>query len=128
MNPGINLITPLIYDKSDGPYKTTKTMGDAIRQNLKVLFMTSPGERIMIQDFGIGIRRYLFENISTSLVSNIKERIATQISRFMPYIKINKLQVDFGQDSRNTLSISLGFSVSGVINYSVFELSVSEPN
>lgn len=128
MNPGINLITPLIYDKSDGPYKTTKTMIDAIKQNLKVLFLTSPGERMMVPDFGIGIRRFLFENISTALVGSIKERITSQISRYMSYCKIHKLQVEFGEDSRNTINISMAFSVSGVINYSIFELSVSEIN
>ncbi len=125
MNPGINLITPLVYDPSDGPYKTTKNMIDAIKQNLKVLFLTNPGERIMNGDYGIGVKRFLFENISTSLIEKIKEKIYLQCSRYMSYIIIKKLNVDFNEFSK-ILTVSMGFSVNGVTPYSLFELALKE--
>lgn len=119
MNPGINLITPLIYDASDGPYKTTKTMIDAIRQNLKVLFLTNPGERIMDQFYGIGIKRYLFENETQELVQKIRENIFTQLSKYMPYVTVNKLLVSF---IKSTINISFSFAVNGLSQASFFEI------
>ena len=35
-----------------------------IKQNLKMLILTDPGERVMIPEFGVGIKSYLFENFS----------------------------------------------------------------
>ena len=39
----------------------TKTMMEVIKQNFKNLVLTNPGERVMLTDFGVGIRRFLFE-------------------------------------------------------------------
>jgi len=114
MNPGINIVTPFVYDTSDGPYKTTKNSIEAVKQNLKVLFLTNPGERIMNLKYGIGIKRFLFENISQSLLQKIHENIYDQISRFMPYVKILKLETDF-ERMENAVKISLSFSVDGLM-------------
>ena len=52
---------PLAYDSTqDGNYALNKTLIDTIRQNLKMLLLTNPGERIMMPNFGVGIRTYLF--------------------------------------------------------------------
>ena len=51
---------PLARDTGDG-FALIKNFENMIKQNLKMLVLTSPGERIMIPDFGVGLRRYLFE-------------------------------------------------------------------
>ena len=62
-----------------------------IRQQLRMLFLTSPGERIMNADYGIGIRRYLFEPQSIS--TEIKTKITTQVRKYMPYITLTSLEL-----------------------------------
>ena len=32
-----------------------------IKQNLKMILLTHPGERIMVPDFGVGLPRFIFE-------------------------------------------------------------------
>ena len=57
---GISPKLPLTRDKQDG-YALNKTELDSIKQNVKMVVLTSPGERVMDPSFGVGIRKYLFE-------------------------------------------------------------------
>jgi len=77
---GISVKLPLIYDPSDGPYKLNKRMKEVVRQNFKNLVLTAPGERVMDPNFGVGLRNYLFEQISETLFTKISARIRTQRS------------------------------------------------
>ena len=58
------------------------------KQNLKNLILTSPGERMMDPLFGVGIRRFLFENRTDVLTKTIKNTIANQAKKYMPFITI----------------------------------------
>jgi phage baseplate assembly protein W len=66
---GISPKVPLIYDPTDGPYQLNKNLKQTINQNLKMLVLTSPGERIMIPEFGVGLRRFLFEQVGEETFS-----------------------------------------------------------
>jgi len=82
---------PLSRDKIDG-YRLTKTPREVIKQNFKNLVLTSPGERIMLPEFGVGLRRYLFEPQNTVVMRDIRGRIQDQVSQYMPYIKVNEVR------------------------------------
>ena len=58
---GISPKLPLTRDRQDG-FALNKTVLDSIKQNVKMVVLTSPGERVMDPAFGVGVRRYLFEN------------------------------------------------------------------
>ena len=76
--PNYSPTLPLTIDELDG-YKMNKNIKDVIRQNFKMLILTSPGERIMLPDFGAGIRRFLFEPIIPTQFSKIKNRVLSVI-------------------------------------------------
>lgn len=120
---GLNLYFPLIYSKQDGPYKTTKTLKDAIIQNLKVLFLTNPGERIMDRLFGVGIKRFLFENINADTLMNLQEAVYTQIGKYMPFLTILKFDSNF---IAPTLYVKMTFMIEGINQPNLFELTVEE--
>lgn len=85
---------PLIYDHTDdGVYALNKTLIDTIRQNLKMLLLTSPGERIMDSNFGVGIRRYLFEQDTFSVREELQNKIATQVSLYLNFIIIEEIDI-----------------------------------
>ena len=56
---------PITKDSIHG-YTMIDNFHSLIRQNLKMLILTNPGERVMIPDFGVGIQSYLFQNFSES--------------------------------------------------------------
>mgnify|MGYP003117770577 CR=1 FL=1 len=72
--PGLSPKLPLHIDQIDG-YGLTKTFKEVARQNLKMVILTNPGERIMIPNFGVGIRTYLFENATQATFNTIRKRI-----------------------------------------------------
>jgi len=92
---------PLTRDLLDG-YETNKTIRDVTRQNFKMLVLTSPGERVMHSDFGVGIRRFLFEGMNQSTFSEIDSRIRQQASIFIPYVQIVSINFDAGLGSLDT--------------------------
>ena len=93
MAQGLAIALPLEINKTDGAYKTHKDIISMTEQNLKMLVLTAPGERVMSPDFGVGLRRALFEQNNPSLTQALKNRINDQVNKYLPYVKIVDLQV-----------------------------------
>ena len=53
---------PLTQDTGDG-YTMIKRIKTLVRQNLKMLVLTNPGERVMEPEYGVGIKTFLFEKL-----------------------------------------------------------------
>tara|TARA_B100001250_G_C19089999_1_gene482262 strand:+ start:110 stop:505 length:396 start_codon:yes stop_codon:yes gene_type:complete len=90
---GISVQLPLVYGQSDGPYILNKNIGQVIKQNFKNLVLTSPGERVMEPEFGVGLRQLLFEGISSRTYQVLEERLLEQINDYMPFLNVE--EVDF---------------------------------
>ena len=87
MAVGYSPSLPLQPDPTDGFYKLTKSLGEVTQQNLKMLILTAPGERIMHPDFGVGARNYLFEHEEDAYQS-LRVEIVDQVRKYIPYIEI----------------------------------------
>jgi len=107
---GISPKLPLTYDYVDGPYRLNKTIGETLKQNFKTLVMTSPGERIMEPEFGVGLKRFLFEHIDGDVMGAIVSRLKEQVSIYMP--SINLVGIDFVTSDENPTLSSNEISVS----------------
>jgi len=64
-----------------------------IKGNLKQLFGTFPGERVMLPKYGLDLRQFLFEPLDSDLFDQIREKIREAISINFPTIEIIKLSV-----------------------------------
>jgi|TARA_R110000824_G_scaffold53937_2_gene148887 phage baseplate assembly protein W len=93
---GISPRLPLYYDPKDGPYALIKIYKEAIAQDFKNLVLTNPGERMMDPEFGVGIKRFLFE-FKDRFHFEFPAELETQVERYLPFIKI--LNVDFSPNS-----------------------------
>jgi phage baseplate assembly protein W len=82
-----------------------------IKQNLKMLILTNPGERVMIPDFGVGIRSYLFENFSDTIFVDISDAIKKQVAKYLPVIVISDIKFDSTAVEYNTLSVQIAYSI-----------------
>jgi phage baseplate assembly protein W len=87
MAVGFSPKLPLQPDPTDGFFKLNKTLGEVIKQNLKMLILTTPGERMMNPDFGVGARNFLFDT-KIGTFQSLKTTIITQVRQFIPFIKI----------------------------------------
>ncbi len=90
---GISVKLPLSYDEVDGPFLLNKNLKEVVRQNLKNLMLTEPGERIMDADFGVGLKRLLFEPIHPVTYDKIKIRIRQQVKKYMPFLGLDNIAI-----------------------------------
>ena len=82
---GIGPKLPLQGDDVNGSYTLITSYAEEIKQNFKNLLLTSPGERMMNPDFGVGLRSFLFEP-AQKVTGMIRQKIASQVFRYMPFI------------------------------------------
>lgn len=77
---------------------TEADINDLVKQNIKMILLTCPGERMMITNFGLGLRNYLFRMPTQSLVNEIKSKAVQQLSQYSPPISIRNMEVNFEND------------------------------
>ena len=106
MSKGLSPKLPLTKDPVDG-YALNKDYVDLVKQNLKMILLTAPGERIMEPDFGVGLRNYLFENDSAASRNKIETRIRNQIGAYMPFVEIKSIELNSIDNQVNTSASEL---------------------
>ena len=78
---------PITFNRQDG-IANIKNYKELAMQNLKMLVLTSPGERVMDPDFGVGLKRFLFQQNVGSTHAEIATRIYNQVQRYLPFLRI----------------------------------------
>ena len=111
MFKGYSVALPFVYNKEDGPYALNKNMLDVVKQNLKTLILTDRGERIMLPEFGVGLKKFLFENFNQTTKMQIQSEVTTQVRRYMPFISIDSVDVLEDPANLNNLIVQIKFSV-----------------
>ena len=88
-------------------FKGTRTVRDQLKSNLLNLLLTEQGERVMEPNFGVGLKKLIFENdINTN---QLKKVIHTQIQRYTPQISLIDVRVEADVDN-HVLYIQLNYS------------------
>jgi phage baseplate assembly protein W len=104
---GISPSLPLTYDAADGPYRLNKTLGATIKQNLKML--------VMDPNFGVGLRRFLFDSIGDEAFTDIVTRMKQQITEYMPVVNLEQVQfITSDEDSSipiNQVVVSVRYNI-----------------
>lgn len=90
---GLSPKLPLLKDPADG-YALNKTYREMVAQNLKMVVLTAPGERMMEPAFGVGLRNYLFKNNTQQTYHEIESRIREQVSAYLPFITIIEIKIE----------------------------------
>ena len=83
----------------------------AINQNLKMLLLTNQGEYVNKPTFGVGLTKFLFEMANPETESQVKQKISQQISKWMPYVIIHKIDFDYESVDTGAIGIGLRYSV-----------------
>jgi phage baseplate assembly protein W len=76
----------------------TKTSLQATTQNLLSLLGSERGEFVDDPDYGVAIKRYIFEQNNTILRDIIIDELYTQISVFIPQVIINRKDITIRQN------------------------------
>ena len=112
MAQGLSVALPLALGKEDGPYALHKNVGSVAKQHIKMIVLTSPGERVMDPNFGVGIRNYLFEPATPVLETKIKNSIKQQVDTYLPFVKLLNVGIKIDPDI-GSLFLKIRYTVPG---------------
>jgi len=96
-----------------------------IKNDILQLFYTNPEERVYRSDYGIGIRRYLFEQLDDVAADTLEDNIKRQINKYEPRVIIDQLTLTQDRDN-STLNILAVFSLVQSPD-EVFEINLNLP-
>ncbi len=82
-----------------------------IKESIRIILDTFPGERIMQPEFGCYIRRLVFERNGESLLVKINEVIYRALLNFEPRVKFINAEIMEQDFESGLLRISIHFSV-----------------
>ncbi len=67
---------------------------DDIRESLHILLSTTPGERLMHPSYGCGLKTLVFDSISETTVTEIRDMIERAVLFFEPRITLESVVVE----------------------------------
>lgn len=129
MAQGFSVSVPLRLDARDG-WQMNKDYKSLVSQNLKMLLLTVPGERIMDANFGVGLKMYLFEQDHPVTYSNISAKIHKQVQKYLPYLKIDDIEfksqgMGFPEMPSNRVDIKVSYTIKPLSRSDTLEVVVS---
>jgi hypothetical protein len=101
-----------------------------VDQNVKMVLLTVPGERLFDLQFGVGLARYLFlneleiesgvidQNDSSKNIPPLRNNIIAQMNKYLPYITIDELDLDIRE---NSMSIRFRYFVNDSSATAIFK-------
>ena len=85
---------------------------DDIQSSLEILLTTRPGERVMRPDYGCNLDELLFEPLTTTFKTYIKDLVSTAILYYEPRIEVNSIELDDTGELEGRIVISIDYTVS----------------
>jgi phage baseplate assembly protein W len=82
-----------------------------IRQSIRIILETDPGERVMRPDFGAGLRRLLFEPITTNTLALVQQRVEDALTTWEPRIDVIDVAVSADEAPSGLLLITIQYSI-----------------
>ena len=98
-------------------------ISEVVKFQLKNLILTRPGEKLSDPDFGIGLANYIFSQ-ENRVISEIQNRIRSQITRYMNYFDSLSINVTRPPDSDISIRVNIRFRIADLKINDELEVSV----
>jgi phage baseplate assembly protein W len=98
---------------------------EAVKTSIANALLTSPGEKILNPEFGVDLRRFIFEPIDEDTAEDIQDDIEDNLPKWEPRINLENVFVEADEDQQEykiTLQINIpsldvyGLSLRSVLN------------
>ena len=80
-----------------------------VRESIRLILLTEPGERLLREDFGCGLRRFLFEPNTVTTRQLIGERIRQSLARWEPRVAVDDVLVEADEENPRLIGINITF-------------------
>ena len=80
-----------------------------VRESIRVILMTEPSERLMREEFGCGLRRFLFEPNTLTTRTLIREQVIDTLKRWEPRVEVDEVRVEPDAEDARLIGIQIHF-------------------
>lgn len=98
-----------------GGYFSRRSGVDMIKDAVKQLLLTEPGERVMLPNFGCNLKKYLFEPLDEITFESIRREVEFSFNNYIKGATLTKLAViptgDSGPSGGNSLEVILSIQL-----------------
>ena len=118
-NKLLGLKMPLDKGSFEGYFESTTLTADAVKEDIRNLLRTRKGERLFQPDLGLGLDKFLFENITDEMKQQIQDDIKSTIKKWLPFVSVHSISIELNQgssDLTNQLNIKVSFFINSTPN------------
>jgi phage baseplate assembly protein W len=101
---------PPSFNAATGEVELTSDELD-IQRSLEILLSTKKGERVMQPDYGCNLDEMVFEPMTTTFKTYIREMIRTAILFYEARIDLNSVVVDDSRETEGVITILLDYTI-----------------
>ena len=116
---------PLQFDDTFG-YSNIAGVKQLVFFHLKNLLFTNPGEKISDPEYGVGVRKYLFEQMTDERLNNISTDIVDAIEGYLSYLELQRVMVT--PSGENAINISVQYSIPSIEFSDILSFNVEDTN
>jgi phage baseplate assembly protein W len=100
---------PPTFNQATGSVDMTSDEQD-VQISLQILLATRKGERVMQPDYGCNLDEMVFEPMTTSFKTYIRETIKTAILFYEPRIELNSIKIDSSRETEGVILIIIDYT------------------
>ena len=82
-----------------------------IRQSIRIILETAPGERVMRPNFGCGIHELVFTNVDTTTIQRIRSTVEDALRRCEARIEVLGVEVDDAAKANGELVVAIEYRI-----------------
>ena len=82
-----------------------------IREAIRVILLTNPGERLRLPDFGAGLQPLLFEPNTAARHKQLQDRIERALARWEPRIGVQAVRVEVDPNDAEAAIVTLEYEL-----------------
>jgi phage baseplate assembly protein W len=108
---------PLLPKPVNGQFQWP-SLERSVRDLIRVILSTQPGEQLMRPAFGAGLQQFLHEDNTVTLRRRIRDSVSTSLSAYENRIRVDRIDVDpiAGTPSQVSVTITYRLLRTGVVS------------
>ena len=112
-NVPVGIALPGRIGSDDGARAGPATTIEAVKNNIRNLLQTNPGERLMQPNLGVELRNVIFEPITESTLLLIQDTILDSFELWLPFVEVKDIQVinDNSRTDINQVVVRIDFNI-----------------
>jgi Bacteriophage baseplate protein W len=85
------------------------SLDESIRQQIRVILLTRPGEQLMRPDFGAGLEDFVHEPNTITTRRRVRDAVSDALERWEPRIVVDRVEVWEVEGRPGALRVEIGY-------------------